>query len=111
MKLLLAAVALAALIHQGTSINCYYCTNNSAQPNPVDPNCSTPDYADPNFIHEWADADGCRTAVYTDGTVERGGAWGHPNGECHPGWDHTTCYCTGELCNNQFCDWADCENP
>ncbi|CAL4095497.1 unnamed protein product, partial [Meganyctiphanes norvegica] len=109
MKLLLAAVALAALIHEGTSIHCYSCTSDPSWPFPYDPNCANFDYSDTNFIQEWEDDDSvpsvCYTVVYSDDTigksVERNGVQGMiiDDGDCFVVEQHTICYCTGDLCN------------
>ncbi|CAL4213338.1 unnamed protein product, partial [Meganyctiphanes norvegica] len=124
MKFLLTAVVLAAVIHQGTSFQCYYCTNTNNLPSfpyPHDDNCSNSDYSDPNFILEFPEADGCFTWFYSDGTVSRSGAHGTiddgdgtvpmsgahgtiDDGECLMDNYETICFCTQELCNNELCE-------
>ncbi|CAL4095500.1 unnamed protein product [Meganyctiphanes norvegica] len=103
----MAAVSLAALIHQGRSIQCYHCSNDFSIPRPYDPTCANPEYSNPDFIQELPDSDGCRTYVYVDGTVERGSSTGHDTSFCRVYLQHTYCFCAGDLCNNALCE--DCD--
>ncbi|CAL4188342.1 unnamed protein product [Meganyctiphanes norvegica] len=112
MKLLLAVVVLVALMGQGKSLQCYYCTNNPISVGiPQDPNCGNTDYSteDPSFIEEWSGFDGCLTRVYSDGKVERDGAFGNfDDGECDVGmFESTECFCHGDLCNIDLCEGCD----
>ncbi|CAL4069137.1 unnamed protein product, partial [Meganyctiphanes norvegica] len=106
MKLLVIVLLATLLVIAESAITCYDCVNNPTAFSWLaqDSECANASYSgDTKF---WSDADSCRMAIYTDGTVQRGGAWNHADGECYPGADHLTCYCTGDLCNDNLCDFC-----
>ncbi|CAL4079271.1 unnamed protein product [Meganyctiphanes norvegica] len=107
MKLILIAVLLTVLISQGTSYQCYHCTNNPllSWMADYDPNCDSPDYSNPDHIQDWPGGyDGCDTDIRSDGYVYRGTAHGHADGECVEEDGGIDCFCIGELCNTNMCE-------
>merc|ERR1712121_370506 len=85
MKLLLVAVALAALVDQGTSkgLDCYTCSTHDI-PNPFlpfDPNCSDPNYSDDAFLDNWFMTDCSHITVHGSSVIGDGAVWNNEDGE------------------------------
>ncbi|CAL4102189.1 unnamed protein product, partial [Meganyctiphanes norvegica] len=113
MKLLLAAVALAALMHQGTTLKCYRCCNNPAlcTRGPIDPECGNPDYSNLDYQFELGLWNYCIIMVWTDGydegTVFRDAHFGSRNSndeDCSVNNGVVTCKCYDDSCNTNLCE-------
>merc|ERR1712215_48843 len=110
MKVLLATLALAALVNQGSTagIHCYTCsTRDVSPPNPFlpyDPNCGSADYSDPAFDNNWIMSDCCHITVHGDTVIRDGAIWGHSDGECIVDGSKVSCFCTTDNCNTGLCE-------
>ncbi|CAL4078460.1 unnamed protein product [Meganyctiphanes norvegica] len=104
---LLSALTLGHIITGVLSFDfkCYYCQNYDQDSQwHYDEDCGADVYQ--GNIDECHDCNNCYVAIHEgEGgvlRVDRGGTSGHSDGDC----TKSTCYCEGELCNNDLCGYC-----
>ncbi|CAL4192648.1 unnamed protein product [Meganyctiphanes norvegica] len=99
---------LSSLIAVGDGIACYRCSNSMDSYLPYDETCAYYDYKGNQVA--FTDWETCWTSVNANGVVSRSASVHGSDGECSYDMYVTTCYCTGDLCNDQHCEHCQGKN-